>query len=180
MGNNSVTAVPHVHAEVIKAWADGAKIEFLKRNGDGWERVNNPSFNTDFQYRVKPEKVYPVTQMADTELCLAVPMMHKVRPVPSDCEQFIIDGFRSLANAALRHAIDANQIIAMADHQDALITLGQSLRDVEIARHANRDMAIAKAVRDYITDGWPKSSARYFSAYCESLNLVAIIAKAAP
>ena len=43
----------HKHAEVIKAWADGAIIEvFLKVR---WFVVYNPQWNEDYQYRIKPE-----------------------------------------------------------------------------------------------------------------------------
>lgn len=45
--------VPHVHAEVIKAWADGAEIEY--RYGDGpWCAVEEPGWTSYCQYRVKP------------------------------------------------------------------------------------------------------------------------------
>ena len=48
--------VPHVHAEVIKAWADGATIQ-VHRGGktDTWEDCTFPLFSKDFKYRVKPE-----------------------------------------------------------------------------------------------------------------------------
>lgn len=53
---------PHKHAEVIKAWADGAIIQY--RVDDelglslGWIDCleNIPSWNIDYQYRVKPVK----------------------------------------------------------------------------------------------------------------------------
>jgi hypothetical protein len=46
----------HVHAEVIKAWADGAEVQVFRHEYDGyyWEDTATPSFNTDFEYRVKP------------------------------------------------------------------------------------------------------------------------------
>lgn len=42
----------HTHCEAIKAWADGAKIEFLELGV--WEVVDDPSWGTRNQYRVKP------------------------------------------------------------------------------------------------------------------------------
>lgn len=49
---------PHVHAEVIKAWADGTEIEFRTPGCIAhWEIVENPSWNPDKQYRVKPQPV---------------------------------------------------------------------------------------------------------------------------
>lgn len=46
---------PHKHAELIKAWADGAEIEFYF-NGD-WRdfRDNNPAWETGSALRIKPE-----------------------------------------------------------------------------------------------------------------------------
>jgi hypothetical protein len=46
---------PHKHAELIKKWADGAKIEKMNKDGT-WSAVRNdwPWFD-DWTYRVKPE-----------------------------------------------------------------------------------------------------------------------------
>lgn len=44
---------PHIHCEMIKAWADGAEIEVYSR--DGWEVVEMPSWFLDAEYRIKPE-----------------------------------------------------------------------------------------------------------------------------
>lgn len=48
---------PHVHAEVIKAWADGAEIEAEFPNGT-WSVVTNPSWFKDCNYRVKPKVIH--------------------------------------------------------------------------------------------------------------------------
>lgn len=47
---------PHKHAAVIKAWADGAKIEFRPFNCE-WRdlKVKNPAWHEDTEYRIKPE-----------------------------------------------------------------------------------------------------------------------------
>lgn len=45
---------PHKHAEVIKAWADGAEIQFRYPNGT-WIDAADPSFRDLAEYRVKPE-----------------------------------------------------------------------------------------------------------------------------
>ena len=44
---------PHIHAEFIKAWADGYEIEVLK--DDKWLVVPIPFWIEDHQYRIKPE-----------------------------------------------------------------------------------------------------------------------------
>ena len=46
----------HEHAEAIKAWADGATIEYRLTKDATWQELTSdfPSW-TGFQYRVKPE-----------------------------------------------------------------------------------------------------------------------------
>lgn len=47
---------PHVHAEIIKAWADGAEIQFHTGGKFGtWDDTTNPIWNPQFKYRIKPE-----------------------------------------------------------------------------------------------------------------------------
>ena len=45
---------PHKHAELIKAWADGAEIQ-LKMNAVQWGDCVDPYWNPDLEYRIKPE-----------------------------------------------------------------------------------------------------------------------------
>lgn len=47
---------PHKHSELIKAWADGAWIEYLTDNGR-WELIPEPQWYNDTQYRIKPEEL---------------------------------------------------------------------------------------------------------------------------
>jgi hypothetical protein len=47
----------HKYADVIKAWADGASIQYRAINNDQdvWQDVENPNFHIDvFEWRVKP------------------------------------------------------------------------------------------------------------------------------
>ena len=47
---------PHKHAEIIKAWADGAEIEYRHEYTIGWcSCAETPEWNDDVEYRVKPE-----------------------------------------------------------------------------------------------------------------------------
>jgi hypothetical protein len=46
---------PHKHAEIIKAWADGAEIECKFDEFDSWAVVYPPHWNPDYEYRIKPE-----------------------------------------------------------------------------------------------------------------------------
>jgi hypothetical protein len=47
---------PHVHAEVIKAWADGAAVEMLHTGGK-WGACGKPMWLTNCSYRVKPDTI---------------------------------------------------------------------------------------------------------------------------
>ena len=51
------TYTPHVHAEVIKAWADGKPVEWRENPLQSWRLIENPGFIEDNEYRVKPEEV---------------------------------------------------------------------------------------------------------------------------
>lgn len=47
--------VPHKHAALIKAWADGAKIQYKLYPQDKWYDVYNPCWISGSEYRIKPE-----------------------------------------------------------------------------------------------------------------------------
>ena len=49
----------HIHAEVIKAWADGAEIEFRFSRDGLWNPCKNncPGWLEETQYRVKPKNI---------------------------------------------------------------------------------------------------------------------------
>ena len=44
----------HKHAELIKAWADGAEIE-IKLITSEWTYISDPVWIIDNEYRIKPE-----------------------------------------------------------------------------------------------------------------------------
>lgn len=50
---------PHKHAELIKAWADGAEIQDRYKFGYGdwtdWVDNDEPTWQFDHEYRIKPE-----------------------------------------------------------------------------------------------------------------------------
>jgi hypothetical protein len=45
---------PHRHAELIKAWADGAEIE-VKLPSGAWHYCHDPYWGDNSVYRIKPE-----------------------------------------------------------------------------------------------------------------------------
>jgi len=45
----------HKHADLIKAWADGAEIEIFIEAYGGWFTAQNIKWDENIQYRIKPE-----------------------------------------------------------------------------------------------------------------------------
>ena len=56
---------PQKHATLIRAWADGAEIEFQRTN-DIWAATNPPAWSNDVEYRIKPEPKPDVTRYVNT------------------------------------------------------------------------------------------------------------------
>ena len=53
---------PHKHAEIIKAWADGAEIQMKSKIDGRWWDCNDPEWDGDYEYRIKPEEKKPVVR----------------------------------------------------------------------------------------------------------------------
>ena len=49
----------HKWHKEIKAWADGAEIEFLSTFTGNFERATTPDWDEDTQYRIKPQPKNP-------------------------------------------------------------------------------------------------------------------------
>ena len=47
---------PHKHAEMIKAWADGAEIECLNKHNQ-WVECPEPFWMEEIKYRIKPQEL---------------------------------------------------------------------------------------------------------------------------
>ena len=79
------------HAELIKAWADGAEIEVL--DNDSWRESKFPSWNDDLSYRIKPEPVKVVRYLVVNNA-------------------FTLNGFCGENNANLRLTLIDNELVA--------------------------------------------------------------------
>lgn len=150
---------PHKHAELIKAWADNQalEIEYFSTNGQFWRPAGGPAWDESLQYRIKPaepEVEYPVTLMTDGE----------IKAFAHRCGSTTLQDCRDAANAALRHAIDAQQVVRMAEVQEIASELSKRMR-------AAREHAVAEAVRTACMNG------RYAIQGLDDMDLAAIIAK---
>lgn len=52
----------HKHADLIHAWADGAKIQWSFGDGEWYDISNVPEWKDMLQYRIKPEEKKPVVR----------------------------------------------------------------------------------------------------------------------
>ncbi len=84
---------PHMHAAVIKEWADGKQIQFKNVSGV-WETTSAPYWDCRKEYRVKPETFIPLTLMTSSELL----------------EIARVKGFVGVAEAAVRNFIESGQL----------------------------------------------------------------------
>lgn len=89
--------VPHVHCEVIKAWADGAKIQVRKDASERWSDAPRPAWNLDHEYRVKPQMktlyqvivVHPDTGQVDSSFYYASSVEEFIEATSFDPEMVV-------------------------------------------------------------------------------------------
>lgn len=75
---------PHKHAELIKAWADGAQIQYqwVVPNGE-WIDIETPDWRTRCPLRIKPEEKKPVLSRYD-----AIKAAHE-KALGTPCERYL-------------------------------------------------------------------------------------------
>ena len=79
--NIKAQQIPHKHADLIKAWADGAEIEQQSRITDGkWYEQKNPCWGTDTTYRIKPTPKPDVVKY----VCIIRPQSAPIVHISSD------------------------------------------------------------------------------------------------
>ena len=49
---------PHKHAELIHAWANGAKVQYRYSTDAAWRDTCEPVWCNDMEYRIKPEREF--------------------------------------------------------------------------------------------------------------------------
>lgn len=124
------------HKEVIEAWLNGAQVQHKDCAGQ-WEdsEQDQPGFFGHMEYRIKPvepERVYPMVLWSDEEAS-DVYFGCQAQNFPS-----YADDMRYVANAALRNACDAGQIVTREEFDRA------------VGDRKARDLAIAQAASDRV------------------------------
>ena len=76
---------PHVHAELIKAWADGAEIQHFAPMVGCWVESKPPTWADDALYRIKPEEKKPVVRWLWAMRVIQAPNIFKTH------EEFLSD-----------------------------------------------------------------------------------------
>lgn len=126
---------PHKHAEVIKAWADGKQIQAKEIDGNWFDitavypRWDHP------EYRVIPARTYPTSLMKYKDLDSAIKGMR--------CN-VEAGAAIAIANAALRHAIDAGQLVEPGIEQRSGSVIPAKMTSYGLI--PERELAIANAV----------------------------------
>ncbi len=81
--------IQHKHAALIKQWADGEEIEYLRSDGS-WRDCDNPTWFLGDVYRIKPAAPKPDSVLN----CQALPYMvhYGSAPVGGDNLRLTFDG----------------------------------------------------------------------------------------
>lgn len=102
---------PHKHAEVIKAWADGAEIEVRNLQvGKEWSAISIPNWLEGCEYRVKPPREFPKSSLSGEVLSeiYAEAFGGRINP-----ERFCAkkrEAIKAVADAAVKqHILDEEQ-----------------------------------------------------------------------
>jgi len=102
----------HKHAELIKQWADGAKIQSRRNDVSllvcppkhpDFEDDPFPEWSINRDYRIKPEPQCPKTSMSDVELENFFSLANGCKPTR--------EVLRDIANGAIARAIHDEQVI---------------------------------------------------------------------
>ena len=99
---------PHKHAALIKAWADGATIQYRVSEVADWHDASTPCWHPARAYRIKPEpkpdvvfySSIPLTGPAECDGGIAYLLFLSKRRVPGNNMKVTIDGETGQLKAA--------------------------------------------------------------------------------
>lgn len=121
-----------------------------------------------------PAKVYPETTMRHEDMFDVYAFHLRSRGYTSVGADS--NGLAAVANAALRHAVDAGQVVPKDEHEAALHRLGDRLKGITLGDRAERDMDIALAVRSAAYAEVMNCAAGHEGTVVRQLNITTIIA----
>lgn len=103
------------HCEMIKAWAEGATIQYSANNGNSWTTCTGrvPAWEDSFQYRVKPIE-YPKSTLNYVDLCAIVSQA----ATESSNEGVSTRIARAAANEAVQHFITSGEMVKFFTNPD--------------------------------------------------------------
>lgn len=85
----------HKHADLIKAWADGAKIQYFSDNFQDWIDTENPTWIENTKYRIDPENYIKFgSNLTDEE----------IEDIAAN-EDSYMESYRAIADAAAKRAL---------------------------------------------------------------------------
>lgn len=113
-----MTNKPHKHAEVIKQWANGHKVEYRRPGDTLWVEASDPAWVDDYEYRTKPAREYPVSRMTITAF---EEIMHRGNAKSEHPLNIAV----KIANESIRHAIDASQVIPVGEIKEVARNLAR-------------------------------------------------------
>lgn len=119
---DNMTKTPHKHAEAIRAWANGDEIEFRAPDTTAWVWSPAPAWVEDYEYRVKPARVYPLWMASD----------QKIRDICA-LQSSILEGTRRVVSTAIREMVDGGVLVTRKEFDCAVGD--RDKRDMEVAKH---------------------------------------------
>lgn len=134
-----------------------------------------------------PAKVYPESTITVHDLEKITPHSHRFYAKwDTECGTstitYVIHGrckidlpLQAIANSALRHAIDAGQVVPTQEANDRIHELNQQISAASTGRAA-RDMAVAEAVHAACTDVCVENAATLTTNLVRHIDLAAVIA----
>ena len=127
---------PHVHAEAIKAWADGAEIEYLSTITGKWTDMPSTLGWYDFvTYRIKQSK--PKDKHMEALIVLsphAGPLLYAAAPDEANCI-LVFDGeTNKLINVSVKGCLNSVEQVqeALDNHSQWLGSLNEFKRTGEL------------------------------------------------
>lgn len=98
---------PHIHKDLIIAWANGAVIQRKDDIDGAWKDCAVPVWNPDNEYRIKPEPEYPKTSLDGNYLFMTY----------QDTDDTADNALVRVANAVIKQAILDGDVIINPDKE---------------------------------------------------------------